>query len=170
MNARVKLRRSARPARGRWLRWRTAGRGRRDRGGRRWRALGQRPREHLALVSVSLLAAIVLAVPLGILAARRRGWGRCCWRRGGGADHPSLALLVFMVPLLGIGALPATVALFLYSLLAHRAEHPRRRGGDARRQVRESAEALGCRRGRSCGGSSCRWPARHPGGASRARR
>ena len=30
---------------------------------------------------------------------------------------PSLALLVFMIPLLGIGALPAMTALFLYSLL-----------------------------------------------------
>src|SRR5512144_2197612 len=30
---------------------------------------------------------------------------------------PSLALLVFMIPLLGIGGPPAIVALFLYSLL-----------------------------------------------------
>ena len=30
---------------------------------------------------------------------------------------PSLALLVFMIPLLGIGSWPAIVALFLYSLL-----------------------------------------------------
>jgi osmoprotectant transport system permease protein len=30
---------------------------------------------------------------------------------------PSLALLVFMIPLLGIGARPAVAALFLYSLL-----------------------------------------------------
>ena len=30
---------------------------------------------------------------------------------------PSLALLVFMIPLLGIGAAPAIAALFLYSLL-----------------------------------------------------
>jgi osmoprotectant transport system permease protein len=30
---------------------------------------------------------------------------------------PSLALLVFMIPLLGIGTLPAIIALFLYGLL-----------------------------------------------------
>ena len=41
---------------------------------------------------------------------------------------PSLALLVFMIPLLGIGAIPATVALFLYSLLPIVRNTPRRPG------------------------------------------
>jgi osmoprotectant transport system permease protein len=109
----------------------------------RWRSLGQRTGEHLALVSVSLLAAIVLAVPLGVLAAKRARLGQGVLAAVGLVQTiPSLALLVFMVPLLGIGALPATVALFLYSLLPIvRNTHAGVAGVPP--QVRESAEALG---------------------------
>jgi osmoprotectant transport system permease protein len=74
--------------------------------------------EHLALVAISLLAAIVLAVPLGIVAARYPGIGQGILAVTGIIQTiPSLALLVFLIPLLGIGAVPAIVALFLYSLL-----------------------------------------------------
>ena len=77
-----------------------------------------RTREHLTLVGISLAAAIAIGVPLGVLAARRPRLGRGIL--GITAiiyTIPSLALLVFMIPLLGIGAVPAMVALFLYSLL-----------------------------------------------------
>jgi osmoprotectant transport system permease protein len=75
-------------------------------------------REHLALVGVSLGAAILLAIPLGILAARRRRLGQLILAAAGIVQTiPSLALFVFMIPLLGIGGPPAVVALFLYSLL-----------------------------------------------------
>jgi osmoprotectant transport system permease protein len=78
----------------------------------------ERTREHLILVSLSLLAAILVALPLGILASRRRGLGQLVLAGVGVLQTiPSLALLVFMIPLLGIGALPAMTALFLYSLL-----------------------------------------------------
>ncbi|HQU45697.1 MAG TPA: ABC transporter permease, partial [Pirellulales bacterium] len=55
---------------------------------------------------------------------------------------PSLALLVFMIPVLGLGAKPAIVALFLYSLLpivrnTYVGLH------DIPASLRESAEALG---------------------------
>jgi osmoprotectant transport system permease protein len=81
-------------------------------------ALWRRAREHLALVAASLLAAIAVALPLGILAARRPRLGRVVLAAVGIVQTvPSLALLVFMIPLFGIGAWPATVALFLYSLL-----------------------------------------------------
>jgi osmoprotectant transport system permease protein len=84
----------------------------------RARAVGARTAEHLALVGLSLLAAIVVAIPLGILAARRPRFGQLVLGTVGIIQTvPSLALLVFMIPLLGIGALPALVALFLYSLL-----------------------------------------------------
>jgi osmoprotectant transport system permease protein len=74
--------------------------------------------EHLALVGSSLAAAILIALPLGILAARRPRLGRVVIGVAGILQTiPSLALLVFMIPLLGIGAWPAIVALFLYSLL-----------------------------------------------------
>lgn len=74
--------------------------------------------EHLYLVGLSLLAAILLAIPLGIWAARGRIAGAAILGIVGVIyTIPSLALLVFMIPLLGIGAVPAMVALFLYSLL-----------------------------------------------------
>ena len=67
---------------------------------------------------VSLSAAIVVAIPLGILAARRERLGQIVLGAAGIIQTiPSLALLVFMIPLLGIGGPPAIVALFLYSLL-----------------------------------------------------
>jgi osmoprotectant transport system permease protein len=81
-------------------------------------AVPERTREHLMLVSLSLLAAILVALPLGILAARRPGLGKVVLAAVGVVQTiPSLALLVFMIPLLGIGAPPAITALFLYSLL-----------------------------------------------------
>ena len=73
---------------------------------------------HLWLVSVSLLAAIAIAVPLGVMAARLPRLGQVILAAVGVVQTiPSLALFVFMIPLLGIGALPAIAALFLYSLL-----------------------------------------------------
>jgi osmoprotectant transport system permease protein len=78
----------------------------------------RRTAEHALLVSGSLLAAVVVAVPLGILAARQRRLGQAVLGIVGVAQTiPALALLVIMVPLFGIGAGPALVALFLYSLL-----------------------------------------------------
>jgi osmoprotectant transport system permease protein len=83
-----------------------------------WDRVRQRTQEHLFLVLVSLLAAILLAIPLGILAARRPGVGQVILSLTGIIQTiPSLALLVFMIPFLGIGAPPVIVALFLYSLL-----------------------------------------------------
>ncbi len=105
--------------------------------------IGRRTLEHLFLVAVSLAAAIAVAVPLGILAWRRPRLGQTILTLAGVIQTiPSLALLVFMIPLLGIGAGPALVALFLYSLL------PILRGTHAgltgiAPELRESAEALG---------------------------
>jgi osmoprotectant transport system permease protein len=80
--------------------------------------LWQRTREHLFLVAVSLGAAIITAIPLGILAARRRRLGQALLAGAGILQTiPALALLVVMIPPFGIGAGPAIVALFLYSLL-----------------------------------------------------
>lgn len=75
--------------------------------------------EHLALVFVSLVAAVLAGVPLGMLAA---GWR---WLEqpvlvatGLIQTVPSLALLAFLIPLTGaIGVWPALIALFLYALL-----------------------------------------------------
>ncbi len=74
--------------------------------------------DHLGLVIVSLTAAILVALPLGTLASRRPRLGRFVLSATGILQTiPSLALLVFLIPPLGIGAPPAIVALFLYSLL-----------------------------------------------------
>jgi osmoprotectant transport system permease protein len=80
--------------------------------------IARRTVEHLALVGVSLAAAILVAVPLGVLAARRPRLGRAILGVTGVLQTvPSLALLVFLIPVLGIGAAPSIVALFLYGLL-----------------------------------------------------
>ena len=74
--------------------------------------------QHLKLVVLSLLAAVVIGVPLGVAAARSRWIGGPVLAATGLAQTvPSLALLAMLIPLLGIGILPALVALFLYSLL-----------------------------------------------------
>lgn len=102
-----------------------------------------RTREHLFLVGVSLLAAMALAVPLGVLAARRPRLGRGVLGLTGVIQTvPSLALLVVMIPLLGIGSRPAIAALFLYSLLPIVRNTAAGLAGIPP-EVRESAEALG---------------------------
>jgi len=74
--------------------------------------------EHLWLVAVSLTAAVLLGLPLGILAARRRRLAQAELMGVGVIQTiPALALLSFMIPLFGIGQLPALVALSLYALL-----------------------------------------------------
>ncbi|MDB4969360.1 MAG: amino acid transporter substrate-binding protein [Myxococcales bacterium] len=74
--------------------------------------------EHLTLVALSVAAAIVVGIPLGIVAARRRRLRRIILGGSGLLQTiPSLALLVFMIPLFGIGTAPALVALVVYSLL-----------------------------------------------------
>lgn len=108
-----------------------------------WRNVLQRTREHLFLVSVSLLAAIVVAVPLGIAASKCPRFGQVILGLVATIyTIPSLALLVFMLPLLGIGARPAIVALFLYSLLPIVRNTPQGLR-DIPQPIAESAEALG---------------------------
>jgi osmoprotectant transport system permease protein len=99
--------------------------------------------EHLGLVVVSLTAALLIAIPLGIAAARWPRLGHGILATVGVIQTlPSLALLVFLIPFLSIGVGPALVALFLYSLLpmvrnTYAGLH------DLPVQIRESAEALG---------------------------
>lgn len=99
--------------------------------------------EHLTLVLISLSAAIFVSIPLGIVAVKNKKLGQFVLGFVGIIQTiPSLALLVFMIPLLGIGGPPAIVALFFYSLL------PIVRNTHAGIQniepaLRESAQALG---------------------------
>jgi osmoprotectant transport system permease protein len=75
--------------------------------------------EHLALVFVSLAAAVLAGVPLGMLAAGRRWLEQPVLVATGLIQTvPALALLAFLIPLTGaIGVWPALIALFLYALL-----------------------------------------------------
>ncbi len=75
--------------------------------------------EHVGLVFGSLLAAILIGVPLGVLAARVRFVSQPVMLATGLVQTiPALALLAFLIPLTGsIGIWPATIALFLYALL-----------------------------------------------------
>ena len=76
-------------------------------------------RQHLFLVFVSLALSILVGIPLGIWAARSAGVAQPILSITGLIQTiPSLALLAFLIPLLHqIGAVPAILALFLYSLL-----------------------------------------------------
>jgi osmoprotectant transport system permease protein len=89
-----------------------------------WRALfapdfGRLALQHLGLVFGSVLLAVCLGVPLGILAARVPRLAQPVLAATGVLQTiPSLALLAFLIPVMGeIGTAPALAALFLYALL-----------------------------------------------------
>lgn len=106
-------------------------------------SLWRHTREHIYLVGWSLAAAIVVAVPFGILASRWPIAGQGMLAITGILQTiPSMALLVFMIPLLGIGTKPAIAALFLYSLLPI-AQNTYTGLQVIPGHIRESAEALG---------------------------
>lgn len=74
--------------------------------------------QHIGLTFISLLIAVIIGVPLGILITRRKKLAVIVLGFAGILQTiPSIALLGFMIPLLGIGATPAIMALFLYALL-----------------------------------------------------
>ncbi|MDA7979950.1 MAG: ABC transporter permease subunit [Pirellulales bacterium] len=86
--------------------------------------IGEATLDHLSLVGVSLLAAVLVGVPSGVISARYQRLGQIVLAAVGIVQTiPALALLVMlMVPLsylevTSIGAIPAILALFLYSLL-----------------------------------------------------
>jgi osmoprotectant transport system permease protein len=74
--------------------------------------------QHIGLTFISLLLAVLIAVPLGIfISANKKFSGPVLGFANILQTIPSIALLGFMIPLLGIGPVPAIVALFLYALL-----------------------------------------------------
>ena len=101
-------------------------------------------RQHLMLVFVSLAAAVLIGVPLGIWAARQPLAAQPILGAVSVVQTvPSIALLAFLIPLLGtIGTAPALVALFLYSLLPI-VRNTHSGLADIPPQLRESAQALG---------------------------
>ncbi|MCM3089239.1 ABC transporter permease [Bhargavaea ginsengi] len=74
--------------------------------------------EHLLISFAALALGVLVAVPLGILLVRLpKISGLVMGIAGVVQTFPSLAILAFFIPLLGIGKVPAIVALFLYSML-----------------------------------------------------
>src|SRR5471030_1667328 len=74
--------------------------------------------QHVGLTFISLFIAVLIGLPLGILITRRKRLsGPVLGVAGVLQTIPSIALLGFMIPILGIGASPAIVALLLYALL-----------------------------------------------------
>ncbi|MGI8548892.1 MAG: glycine betaine ABC transporter substrate-binding protein, partial [Gemmatimonadaceae bacterium] len=72
---------------------------------------------HLFLVATALAAAVLIAIPLGLGLERARAVAEPTVRLLGAIQTvPSIAMLAFMIPLLGIGTAPALVALWLYAL------------------------------------------------------
>ena len=72
---------------------------------------------HLALTGGAVLLAVLVAVPLGLWLERRRRLAEPVIRIVGVTQTvPSMALLAFMIPLLGVGVKPALVALWIYAL------------------------------------------------------
>ena len=83
-----------------------------------WSDVAKHTVDHLYLVVVSVGLAILVGIPLGVTAARFKTLGKAALMSVEVVQTiPSLALLVFMIPLFGIGQSPALVALFLYALL-----------------------------------------------------
>jgi len=99
--------------------------------------------QHLYLVGVSLTLALVIALPLGIVAARAPALGQGILAAAGVVQTiPSLALLALFIPYLGLGVKPAIAALFLYSLLPI-VRNTYSGLKDVPAHLLESAEALG---------------------------
>lgn len=72
---------------------------------------------HLLLVTIALTAAIAVAVPIGLVLERQhRASGAMLGSLGVLQTIPGIALLAFMIPVLGVGLAPALVALWLYAL------------------------------------------------------
>ena len=74
--------------------------------------------EHLYLTGIAMGFAVLAGLSLGILITRFRWLAMPIMGTANVIQTiPSLAILGFMIPLLGIGARPAVAALFLYALL-----------------------------------------------------
>ncbi|MBM6614525.1 ABC transporter permease/substrate-binding protein [Desemzia sp. RIT804] len=74
--------------------------------------------EHIELSLISLLIAVVIAIPIAIGLTYRKKWANPIIQITAIFQTiPSLALLGLLIPLVGIGRVPATIALVMYALL-----------------------------------------------------
>ncbi|WP_288761429.1 ABC transporter permease [uncultured Lacticaseibacillus sp.] len=83
-----------------------------------WSELLLKTWEQLYISAIALGLGVLVAVPLGILLTRFPRTAKVVIAVASMLQTvPSLALLALMIPLFGIGKVPAIVALFVYSLL-----------------------------------------------------
>ncbi|MEC2057336.1 ABC transporter permease [Peribacillus psychrosaccharolyticus] len=83
-----------------------------------WEEILHKAWEHLYISLTAVLFGILVAVPLGILLSRmKKGAPLIIGVANIIQTLPSLAVLAFFIPLLGVGKTPAIVALFFYSVL-----------------------------------------------------
>lgn len=74
--------------------------------------------EHLLISFLAILLGVIVAVPLGIFVTKNKKLSNIFIGIASVLQTiPSLALLSIMVPIIGIGKVPAIIALFIYSLL-----------------------------------------------------
>jgi osmoprotectant transport system permease protein len=74
--------------------------------------------QHLQLTLLSIVIAAAIGVPLGVLISYRRGMKKPVMGVANVVQAiPSIALLGFLIPLLGIGEKPAIFMVVVYSLL-----------------------------------------------------
>lgn len=74
--------------------------------------------EHLYISFIAIALGIIVAVPLGFVLSRTpKIANRVMALVGVLQTFPTLAVLAFFIPLIGIGKVPAITALFMYSLL-----------------------------------------------------
>ncbi len=83
-----------------------------------WDEIFDKTLTHIKLTFLALFAAIFVALPVGIFIYRYQIFSKAVLYAAGIMQTiPSIALLALMIPVFGIGFLPAIVALFIYALL-----------------------------------------------------
>ncbi|WP_369833198.1 ABC transporter permease/substrate-binding protein [Companilactobacillus pabuli] len=74
--------------------------------------------QHIEISFISLLIAMLIAIPLAILLRNHRRFGEIGLQIAGIIQTiPSLALLGLLIPIVGIGTVPAVVALTMYAIM-----------------------------------------------------
>lgn len=74
--------------------------------------------EHIYLTIISVGCAILIAIPLGIIISYKKKLSKPILSVANVVQAiPSMALLGFLIPFLGIGKIPAIVTVIMYSLL-----------------------------------------------------
>lgn len=84
-----------------------------------WHDLLLKTWEHFYISLLAVLLGVIVAIPLGILLTRvpKKAAGVVMGIVSVIQTFPSLAILAFFIPILGVGKIPAIVALFFYSVL-----------------------------------------------------